>query len=190
MEKIYIWLEEKNQRINDFSIGYMRNPTLNRNKAFKYQVKVCLKNTFGPDTNTHIAKTLSKNNTRVLALVIFYESGKNIISKLFIVLSCVIYTIISKYVCIDYLGSEKLKLSDLRLGVSGRYKHLDKNYDNILGFRIPDLLMNFLSFKGFLKNNKSVVILKFPNRMFEYYFNKGFIIFNCDEKKLKDFHIR
>ena len=75
-----------------------------------------MKNTFGPDTNTHIAKTLSKNNTRVLALVIFYDSGKKIISTLFRVLSCVIYTIINKYVCIDYLGSEKSKLSDLRLG--------------------------------------------------------------------------
>ena len=34
-------------------------------------------------------------------------------------------------------------------------------------------------------DNESVVILKFPNRMFEYYFNKGFIIFNCDGKILK-----
>ena len=51
------------------------NPTLNRHRDFKDQVKVCLKNTFGPDTNSRIAKTLAKNNTRVLALVIFYESG-------------------------------------------------------------------------------------------------------------------
>ena len=36
-----------------------------------------------------------------------------------------------------------------------------------------------------MKNNDSVVILKCPNRMFEYYFNKGFIIFDCDENKLK-----
>ena len=80
---------------------------------------------------------------------------------------------------------EKSTLSDLRLGVSGRYKHLDKNYDNVLGFGIPDLLLNFLSCQGFLNNNEYVVILKCPNRMFEYYFNKGFIIFNCDENNLK-----
>ena len=41
--------------------------------------------------------------------------------------------IISKYVCIDYLGYEKSKLSDLLIGVYGRYKHLDKNYDNPFG---------------------------------------------------------
>ena len=101
------------------------------------------------------------------------------------VLSCVIYKIISNYVCIDYLGSEKSKLSDLRLGVSGRYKNLDKNYVNVLGFGIPYLLLNLLSCQGLSKNNESFVILKFPHRMFEYYFNKGFIIFNRDENYLK-----
>ena len=100
-------------------------------------------------------------------------------------LSCVIYTIISKYICIDYLGYEKTTLSDLRLGVYGRYKHLDKNYDNVLGFGVRDLLLNLLSFQGFSRNNEYVVILKCPHRMFEYYFNKGFIIFDCDEKNKK-----
>ena len=61
MSKSYIWLEETNQRINEFSIGYMMHPNLNRNKAFRDQVKVCLKNTFFPDTNIHISKILSKN---------------------------------------------------------------------------------------------------------------------------------
>ena len=96
-------------------------------------------------------------------------------------LSCVIYKIISKYVCIGYLGSEKSKLSYLRLGVSGRYKHIDKDYKNVLGFGIPDILLNLLSCQGFSKNNESVVILKCPHRVSEYYFNKGFIIFDCDE---------
>ena len=87
--------------------------------------------------------------------------------KILIVLSCVIYTIISKYVCIDYLGYEKSKSSDLRLGVSGRYKHLDKSYDKVLGFGIPYILLNLLSCQGFLKNIESVVILKCPHRMSE-----------------------
>ena len=45
---------------------------------------------------------------------------------MFRVLSCVKYTIIRNYVCIDYLGYEK-KIIDLRLGVAGSYKHLGKN---------------------------------------------------------------
>ena len=43
MSKSYIWLEETNQRINEFSIGYMMNPSFHKNKAFKEQVKGCLK---------------------------------------------------------------------------------------------------------------------------------------------------
>ena len=106
--------------------------------------------------------------------------GKNT-RKMFRVLSFVIYTIISKYVCIGYLGSDKSKLSYLRLGVSGRYKHFDTDYDNVLGIGIPDLLFNFVSCHGFSKNSESVVILKCPHRMSEYYFNNGFVIFYCEE---------
>ena len=35
MSKSYIWLEETNQRINEFSIGYTMNPNLNTNKYFR-----------------------------------------------------------------------------------------------------------------------------------------------------------
>ena len=93
----------------------------------------------------------------MLALVIFYESGK----------SCVIYTIIDKYVCIDYLGSNKSKLSDLRLGCTGLNKHNGIDYDNVLVIGITDILINLLSCHRFLNNNDYVVILKCPNRMSE-----------------------
>ena len=72
MDTSYIWIEEKNQRINEFYIGYMMNPNFHKNKVFREQVKVCLKTTFGPSTNAHISKILLKDNTRVLALVMFY----------------------------------------------------------------------------------------------------------------------
>ena len=55
----------------------MMNPNLNKNRAFREQVKVCLKNIFGPYTNTHIGITSLVNNTRVLALVILYEDWGN-----------------------------------------------------------------------------------------------------------------
>ena len=35
MAKRFIWLEETKERINEFSIGYITNPTLNINKAFR-----------------------------------------------------------------------------------------------------------------------------------------------------------
>ena len=106
MTKSYIWLEETNQCINEFSIGYMMNPNLSINKAFKQQVKVFMKTKFSTSTMTYISKILLKPDTRVLALVMFLENRKKHVKKMFIVLSCVIYKIIRSYVCIDYLGSE------------------------------------------------------------------------------------
>ena len=107
MAKSCIWLEETNQLINEFYIGYTMNPNLHKNFVFKEQVKGCLKNTFCPSTNIHIGKILLKTNTRVLALVMLYENRGGDTRKMFRVLSCVIYTIINKYVCIDYLGYDK-----------------------------------------------------------------------------------
>ena len=83
------------------------NPNLIINKAFKEQVKICIKNTFGTMTQQHISKILSKPNTRLLSLVMFYETRQKHSKKMFNVLSCAIYTIIRNYVCIDCLGSEK-----------------------------------------------------------------------------------
>ena len=39
MDKSYIGIEETNQRINEFSIGYTMNPNLSMNKAFKEKLK-------------------------------------------------------------------------------------------------------------------------------------------------------
>ena len=90
------------------------------------------------------------------------------------------------YVHVAHMCSAHMsKLSDLRLGVTGRYKHFDTDYDNVLGTGIPDLLLNLLSCHGFSKNNESVFILKCPHRISEYYFNKGFVIFECDEDNFK-----
>ena len=59
----------------------MLNPILNKNKSFKDQVKACLNNTFGADTNKHINKKLMKRDTRVLALVVLMSLGISIQGK-------------------------------------------------------------------------------------------------------------
>ena len=123
----------------------MLNPHLNKYKAFKDQVKSCLSSTFGADTNKHINKTLMKRDTRVLSLVVFYELGNINPGKMFKVLSCVIYTIIDRYVCIDYLGTEIKKISELRLGCTLKTKNEGMEYENLFGIGIPDILLNMLS---------------------------------------------
>ena len=101
----------------------------------------------------------------MLTLVVFNELGNINPRKMFKVLSCVIYTIIDRYVCIDYLGTEKKKISELRLGCTLQIKHDSMGYDNLFGMGIPDILLNMLSCHGFLNDSESIVILKCPNRM-------------------------
>ena len=100
-------------------------------------------------------------------------------------LSCVIYTIIDKYVCIDYLCTETKRLSELKLRLTLKTKHEGMDHDNLFCIGIPDIFMNMLSFQGFINNNDSIVILKCPNIMSQYYFNKGFTQLKCDEDHLK-----
>ena len=54
MSKRFFFIEIANERINEFSFAYMCNPTLYRHTVFKEQVKLCLNNTFGADTNKQI----------------------------------------------------------------------------------------------------------------------------------------
>ena len=60
--------------------------------------------TFGEITQPFIKSTLAKKNTSVLELVIFYEKIAE--KKVYGVFSCVIYTIIKNYVCIDYIACQ------------------------------------------------------------------------------------
>ena len=105
MGKSFIWINKKKQHINELSIGYMINPNLNINKSFRQQLDKYMNNTFGPITLPHIRAKLSKKKTRVLALLMSYETRKND-GKYFKVLNCVIYKIINNYVCIGYLSCE------------------------------------------------------------------------------------
>ena len=86
----------------------------------------CIKTTFGPITQPHIRATLSKNKTKVLSLLIFYETRAYNPKKYFKVLSCVIYTIIKNYVCIKYLSFQSKKIGGISVGSRGGSKHGEK----------------------------------------------------------------
>ena len=95
----------------------------------------------------------------------FYETRKNP-KKVSKVLSCVGYTIIINYVCIDYLGSESIKLSELGLGSGGSYKHEETFMKNV-GNCDSRSVNEFDVLSWIFEEKDSVVILKFPKRIFE-----------------------
>ena len=76
MAKGFICLEETKERIKTFLIGYMINPALNINKAFREQVNKFIKTTFCTITQHHHKTILAKNKRRVLSLIIFSERRK------------------------------------------------------------------------------------------------------------------
>ena len=69
---------------------------------------------------------LKKKITRVLSLLMIYDTRAENIS--YTVLSCVIYTIIKIYVCIDYLAFQSKQLSEIPVGYGRGYKHGDRRY--------------------------------------------------------------
>ena len=101
MAKRFIWINKTKHHIEEFTIGYMISPGLNVKKAFRKQVEKCMYNTFGAITHHFIKSKLAKNNTSVLALLMFHDTKAYNPKKYFRVLSCIIYTIIKNYVCID-----------------------------------------------------------------------------------------
>ena len=103
MAKRFIWMNEK-KLIKELKIVYMININFNINKVFREQVDRYMKTKFGSSTQPHIRSILSKNKTRVLSLIILYETrSENIYFR---VLSSVIYTVIENYVYIDYLACQ------------------------------------------------------------------------------------
>ena len=114
----------------------------------------------------------------------FYETRAENPNKYFRVLSCVIYTIIKNYVCIYYLACLSKILSETNMGSKEGSKYGDKSFNIILGIGFTDLLINLMYYHGFLKNKSSVVILKPPKRILEYYFSKGFTILECNDNNL------
>ena len=74
--------------------------------------------------------------------------------------------------------------SEIPVGSGRVSKRGYKIFDKILGIGIPYLLMNLISCYEFLRNINSVVILKCPKIMLEYYFSKGFNILECNVNNL------
>ena len=58
-------------------------------------------------------KCYEKKNMCVITLVIFYDNITTNSTKLFRVLSCVLYFVINNYVCIDYICCQYKTISEI-----------------------------------------------------------------------------
>ena len=83
---------------------------------------------------------LNKDNTHVIAPIMFYENRKAVLFKVF---GSVTYFIIDKYVCLDYLC---LRQKSLHVKTFQNF-----TFDDIYGIGILELLMNIIYCRGFAK---------------------------------------
>ena len=70
-------------------------------------------------------------------------------------LSCVLYSFIENYACIEYIGCQSKKL---RVICSDKIFE-DRSYNELLFIGIPEVSMNLISFRGFMKDKGSTVML-------------------------------
>ena len=89
-----------------FQLGYMSNPGLNVNRAFKKKVEKS-SNDIWQGYNGYYQNLFRKENSCVLSLLAFDENIKIVIFK---VLGSVLYCIIDNYLCVDYLCLHHAKI--------------------------------------------------------------------------------
>ena len=92
----------------------MINPSINCNKLFREQVEKFLGVSFQENVMETIIYCLGKKNKCIIALIMFYGGNGLEPKKVYRVLSCVIYSLIDNYVCIDYLSYQPKTLSFIK----------------------------------------------------------------------------
>ena len=128
-------------------MGYMINPSLHFNKLFREQTERCLSATFNEKTMETMKGCMKKKNTCVMELIMSYEINEVKPKKVYRVLSCVLYSIIENYVCIDYLSCQSKTLSTI---YSNRI-FKQTSFNILLGIGIPELLLNLVPCHGFME---------------------------------------
>ena len=96
-----------------------------------------------------MGKTLKKDNTCVIALIMFYENRKSLIFK---VLGVVVYCFSEIYICVDYLSLQK----EENMSLSHRVFE-DTSFYELSGMVIPKLLLNIVSCYGFFQDDNSLI---------------------------------
>ena len=96
-------------------------------------------------------------NRKVLMYNVYLVNSPYSYSELSPVLSCVIYSLIENYVCIDYLFFQSKTLSS----ISSKLTFEKISFYLLLGIGILELLLNLVSCHGFMKKPNSTVILNF-----------------------------
>ena len=168
------------ETINQFSIGYMINPSLNCNRVFIVQVENFLSVSFASSKMETIRDFLKNKNTCVIDTIMTYDKNGGNVKTVYRVLSCVVYYLIDNYVCNNYLLCQSKTL----ISISFKPTFGETSFNIIFGIGIPELLLNLAYCCGFMKKPNSTVILNCRSCMIKNYLVKQNQIIEKDSKYL------
>ena len=95
-------------------------------------------------------------------------------------LSCVIYYLIENYVCVDYLSCQSKNL----ISISSKLKFEQTMFNILFGIGIPELVLNLVSYHGFMKKPDSTVIINCLYFLVNNYLSKKIYIIERNSKQL------
>ena len=158
----------------------MINPPIYIINVFRTQLQKFLGCYFCISTMKTIKFFLMNKNTSLMALTTIYETFGIALIKMYRVLSCVLYTLIDNYVCIDCLSFQSKKLCN----IANNSTFKETNFNLSLGIGITELLLNLVSCHGFMLKYNSTVILNCQSRLINNYLLKVFFIIDQGSKNL------
>ena len=123
---------------------------------------------------------LRRKDKCVIGLVMFYGTKTKNSARVCRALSCVLYSVIENYFCIDYVCCHFKTLSV----ISSDKIFEEASYNKLLGIGIIEVLMNLISCNIFMENKNSNVILVRRSRLGYYFLEKGLVIIEHDCNQL------
>ena len=111
--------------------------------------------------------------------MIYENSGKDI-GKVYRVFSCVVYTPIDNYVCIDYMLCQLKKICSILRNLAFK----ETSFNLLLGIGFTELLLNLVYCHGFMMKSNSTVILNCRLRLINIHLSKLIFIIEHGFKQL------
>ena len=139
---------------------------------------MCLSTQFYGKISAHIRKSLIHDSTSAIALIMLYNNRKSLIFK---VLDFVVYTLIEKYLCVDYLCLQ----IEVKLLLLHRIFE-DKSIYEISIVGIIEVLLHIVSCYSYNKDDNSTLILTCMIKLVSYYPWKVFVIIENSSQSLNN----
>ena len=93
---------------------------------------------------------------------------------MYTLIGAVISTIIDEYICHDSMDLLQEKLS------KHNYNFKKKNFNDLSGLGLPEILMNIMSCHVLVKSSIPTVILTYRNALVPYYLSKLFVVIEIE----------